>query len=129
MSNNQQDLLAGNQDESGPILDAEDEAKNKEALTYRTFKRMAQMNQIIYNFKKTNNNDQIKQFVQLVASLRYLGESREEDEEEGDESTGNNGDPSMLNHDHFFQICEAISKKNVRLQRKLTKSGGALNTG
>ena len=121
MSNNQQDLLVGNQDESGPILDAEDEAKNKETI--------AQMNQIIYNFKKTNNNDQIKQFVQLVASLRYLGESREEDEEEGDESTGNNGDPSMLNHDHFFQICEAISKKNVRLQRKLTKSGGALNTG
>ena len=34
----------------------------------------------------------------------------------------------MLNHDHFFQICEAISKKNVRLQRKLAKSGGALNT-
>ena len=52
MSNNQQDLQAANQDESGPVLDAEDEAKNKETI--------AQINQIIYNFKKTNNDDQIK---------------------------------------------------------------------
>ena len=35
---------------------------------------------------------------------------------------------SKLNHEHFFQICEAIAQKNVKLQKKLRKTRDATNS-
>ena len=40
------------------------------------------INEIIYNFKQKNNEDQIRTFLDLVTELHYLGESKEDLEED-----------------------------------------------
>ena len=64
----------------------------------------------------------------LLGTLHHFGENKEEEEEkesEQEEGKEKQDDPKKLNHDHFFQICEQITKKNVKLQEKLKNQGVA----
>ena len=97
--------------------------KTTETLTQEKNKEfISQINEIMYDFRTSKNDDQIKRFLELVASLERLGESSEEEFEIDMIDMF-----SKLNHEHFFQICEAIAQRNVKLQKKLRKARDTTN--
>ena len=65
--------------DSGPVIDA-DEASNKATI--------AKINTIVYGFKSSGNGDQIKQFLECLAALHRLGESKEDEDDESGQEEG-----------------------------------------
>ena len=78
---------------------------------------ISQLNKLIYDFKQTNNNQQVRQFIDIISQLKSLGEDSFSDS--GEESKADDQNPNKgLNHEHFYLICSMIAKRSTEARKK-----------